>query len=121
VISRDYRWVQYAAGTAPLISSEVQNRNSDTATEVLEKSSVLQKTMEWMKESLPDINFEHRSENLPDDDTNKTLSQALSLPGTFPNEDFTVRSEEAENGYGSEPQAPRREKVIFDPEFSPIN
>jgi hypothetical protein len=78
--------------------------------------------MERMKESFPDFNFEHRSENLPDNDKNKTLSQDLSLPpGTFPNEDSTVRSEEAENGYGSEPQAPRKEKVIFDPEFASIN
>jgi hypothetical protein len=69
-----------------------------------------------MKESFPDFNFEHRSENLPNDDTNKALSQALSLlPRAFPNENPTVGSK------GSEPQAPRKGKVIFDPEFPPIN
>jgi hypothetical protein len=73
MISQDYRWVQYATGPAPLISSEARNRNPDIPTEVPEKPTVLQKTMEWMKESFPDFNFEHRSETLQEDDTNKQL------------------------------------------------
>jgi hypothetical protein len=64
-----------------------------------------------MKESFPDCNFEHRSENLQDDDTNKQLSQPPSLPpGTFPTEDSTIGSEDPENDYGIEPPATRKEK-----------